>query len=69
VNLAGCGPGGRLFGLAAPGWAEERTATALVREARGRGVRQFDTAQGKARLGYGEGRCEAIVGFTRRPGQ
>ena len=57
MNLAGFGLGCWLFGLAAPGSEEERTATTLVRAAYDRGVRHFDTAQG-----YGDGRSEAIVG-------
>ena len=57
MTLAGFGLGCWVYGLAAPGSAEERSAAAVVREAYDRGVRHFDTAQG-----YGDGRSEEIVG-------
>ena len=57
MNLAWFGLGCWVFGLAAPGSSEERTATAVLHESYDRGVRHFDTAQG-----YGDGRSEAIVG-------
>ena len=57
MTLANFGLGCWVFGLAEPGSEEERTATAVVREAYDSGVRHFDTAQG-----YGDGRSEQIVG-------